>query len=129
MAHVLIVDTLGEPAVIAYRPADPLVRRREECHVGEQSYRRPRDHRVPGQSVSPAPGLSVVELEVCSRCKPAVLLLPGVAGPDAPGAARMSDEVFLRAVDQLEQVSFAGRISYHLYNEPLLRTDWRGWSR
>jgi 2-deoxy-scyllo-inosamine dehydrogenase (SAM-dependent) len=35
----------------------------------------------------------------------------------------MSDEIFLRTVEQLAEVGFAGRISYHLYNEPLLRTD------
>jgi 2-deoxy-scyllo-inosamine dehydrogenase (SAM-dependent) len=35
----------------------------------------------------------------------------------------MSDRVFLSAIEQLAEVSFAGRISYHLYNEPLLRKD------
>ena len=35
----------------------------------------------------------------------------------------MSDEVFFSTVDQLAEMSFDGRISYHLYNEPLLRTD------
>jgi len=77
----------------------------------------------PGQSVSQAPGLSVVELEVCSRCNRQCSYCPVSLDPMPPVPARMSDEVFLRAVDQLERVSFAGRISYHLYNEPLLRTD------
>jgi cyclic pyranopterin phosphate synthase len=35
----------------------------------------------------------------------------------------MSDEVFDTTVRQLAEMSFAGRISYHLYNEPLLRRD------
>lgn len=35
----------------------------------------------------------------------------------------MSDKVFIATVRQLAEVSFAGRISYHLYNEPLLRRD------
>jgi 2-deoxy-scyllo-inosamine dehydrogenase (SAM-dependent) len=35
----------------------------------------------------------------------------------------MSDEVFVATVRQLAEASFAGRISYHLYNEPLLRRD------
>lgn len=35
----------------------------------------------------------------------------------------MSDEVFVATVRQLAEAAFAGRISYHLYNEPLLRRD------
>jgi hypothetical protein len=35
----------------------------------------------------------------------------------------MRDEVFDTTVRQLAEMSFAGRISYHLYNEPLLRRD------
>lgn len=76
--------------------------------------RRPRPH---------APGLSVVELEVCSRCNRRCSYCPVSLNPMPPVPARMPDPVFLRTVDQLAQVSFAGRISYHLYNEPLLRTD------
>jgi 2-deoxy-scyllo-inosamine dehydrogenase (SAM-dependent) len=35
----------------------------------------------------------------------------------------MSDDVFQAVASQLRAVSFRGRISYHLYNEPLLRKD------
>jgi cyclic pyranopterin phosphate synthase len=70
-----------------------------------------------------APGLSVVELEVCSRCNRACHYCPVSLNPRPPVPARMSDEVFHRTLDELARVSFAGRISYHLYNEPLLRTD------
>src|SRR6266550_3893060 len=69
------------------------------------------------------PGLSVVELEVCSRCNRACPYCPVSTHPMPPVPARMSDGVFGRAVDELARVGFAGRISYHLYNEPLLRTD------
>ncbi|CAM3726264.1 radical SAM/SPASM domain-containing protein [Kibdelosporangium persicum] len=79
---------------------------------------------APGRSgPEEVPGLSVVEMEVCSRCNRRCSYCPVSLDPMPPVPARMSDEVFLRTVEQLERVSFAGRISYHLYNEPLLRTD------
>jgi len=68
-------------------------------------------------------GLSVVELEVGSRCNRACSYCPVALNPRPPVPARMSDEVFFATVDQLAEVSFAGRLSYHLYNEPLLRRD------
>lgn len=69
------------------------------------------------------PGLDVVEIEVCSRCNRSCSYCPVSLDPRPAVPARMSDEVFLRTVDQLAAAQFAGRISYHLYNEPLLRTD------
>jgi len=35
----------------------------------------------------------------------------------------MSHSVFGRIIEQLSECSFSGRLSYHLYNEPLLRRD------
>lgn len=68
-------------------------------------------------------GLSVVEIEVGSRCNRKCPYCPVSLNPRPAVPARMSDEVFLRTIDQLVEISFAGRVSYHLYNEPLLRTD------
>jgi cyclic pyranopterin phosphate synthase len=68
-------------------------------------------------------GLSVVEMEVGSRCNRACSYCPVSLDPRPPVPARMSDEVFVATVHQLAEASFAGRISYHLYNEPLLRRD------
>ncbi len=68
-------------------------------------------------------GLSVVELEVGSRCNRACSYCPVSLDPRPPVPARMSDEVFVATVRQLAEASFAGRVSYHLYNEPLLRRD------
>jgi cyclic pyranopterin phosphate synthase len=78
-----------------------------------------------GSRSSPAAlmGLSAVELEVGSRCNRACSYCPVSLNPRPPVPARMSDEVFLASVQQLAAASFAGRISYHLYNEPLLRRD------
>jgi len=70
-----------------------------------------------------APGLSVVEIEVCSRCNRRCHYCPVSLNPRPPVPARMSDDVFLSTIDQLAGVSFSGRLSYHLYNEPLLRKD------
>ena len=35
----------------------------------------------------------------------------------------MADEVFRRLLDELARIQFDGRVSYHFYNEPLLRRD------
>jgi GTP 3',8-cyclase len=75
---------------------------------------------TPGHGV---PGLSVVEIEVCSRCNRNCHYCPVSLNPRPPVPARMHEHVFRRTVEQLAAVRFAGRISYHLYNEPLLRTD------
>ncbi|MGQ4619741.1 SPASM domain-containing protein [Nocardia sp. R7R-8] len=69
------------------------------------------------------PGPSVVELEVCSRCNRACSYCPVSLNPRPKVPVRMSDEVFRAAIGQLADISFSGRISYHLYNEPLLRKD------
>lgn len=68
-------------------------------------------------------GLSVVEMEVGSRCNRACSYCPVALNPRPPVPVRMSDEVFFATIEQLAAVSFAGRLSYHLYNEPLLRRD------
>lgn len=70
-----------------------------------------------------APGLEVAEIEIGSRCNRRCHYCPVSLNPRPPVPARMSDEVFQRTIQQLAEVSFAGRLSYHLYNEPLLRRD------
>lgn len=35
----------------------------------------------------------------------------------------MSDQVFERLLTELSRINFTGRLSYHFYNEPLLRED------
>lgn len=70
-----------------------------------------------------AEGLSVVEMEVGSRCNRSCHYCPVSLNPRPPVPVWMPDEVFMAAVGQLAEISFAGRLSYHLYNEPLLRKD------
>ncbi|MGP3948507.1 radical SAM/SPASM domain-containing protein [Streptomyces sp. 7N604] len=78
----------------------------------------------PGPEVlSELGGLSVVELEVGSRCNRACSYCPVSIMPRPPVPARMAEEVFARTLEELARIRFRGRISYHLYNEPLLRVD------
>jgi cyclic pyranopterin phosphate synthase len=65
----------------------------------------------------------VVEMEVCSRCNRSCSYCPVSLNPRPPVPARMSDEIFYSTIAQLAKIPFSGRISYHLYNEPLLRKD------
>lgn len=67
--------------------------------------------------------LSVVELEVGSRCNRACTYCPVSLMPRPPVPARMSEDVFATTINELARIHFRGRISYHLYNEPLLRVD------
>lgn len=70
-----------------------------------------------------AEGLSVVEMEVGSRCNRSCHYCPVSMNPRPSVPVWMPDQVFMAAVGQLAEISFAGRLSYHLYNEPLLRRD------
>jgi cyclic pyranopterin phosphate synthase len=66
---------------------------------------------------------TVVEIEVNSRCNRRCSYCP-VSLPDRqPQQAMMSDETFLHFVKELRQVGYSSRLSYHHYNEPLLRLD------
>jgi cyclic pyranopterin phosphate synthase len=68
-------------------------------------------------------GLEVVEIEVGSRCNRRCSYCPVSLDPRPPVPVKMADEVFLATIGQLADIGFTGRISYHLYNEPLLRKD------
>lgn len=77
--------------------------------------------RAPG--VGDVRSLTAVELEVGSRCNRACSYCPVSLNPRPNVPVRMSDEVFLASLRQLAAINFTGRVSYHLYNEPLLRKD------
>jgi cyclic pyranopterin phosphate synthase len=66
---------------------------------------------------------NAVEVEINSRCNRACSYCPVSILP-VPGVPRyMKDEVFESLLSQLRGLDYAGRISYHFYNEPLLRKD------
>ena len=66
----------------------------------------------------------VVELEVNSMCNRSCDYCPVSVLPDVPPVPKMMpDEVLERALEELVHIGFAGRVSYHFYNEPLARKD------
>lgn len=67
--------------------------------------------------------LRVVEMEANSRCNRKCSYCPvsTLPVPDAPRI--MPDAVLERTLVELQRLDYAGRISYHFYNEPLLRRD------
>lgn len=69
------------------------------------------------------PMLNTVEVEVNSRCNRRCDYCPVSILPLPSVPIYMSDQVFERLLNELKQINFTGRISYHFYNEPLLRRD------
>jgi 2-deoxy-scyllo-inosamine dehydrogenase (SAM-dependent) len=65
----------------------------------------------------------VVEVEVNSRCNRRCSYCPVSILPTPTVSRFMPDEVFDRLLNELAAFSFDGRLSYHFYNEPLLRRD------
>jgi GTP 3',8-cyclase len=66
---------------------------------------------------------TVVEMEVNSRCNRRCGYCPVSVLPTPKGDRYMSEELFDRIISELERVGFRGNLSYHLFNEPLLRRD------
>lgn len=78
---------------------------------------------VTANDVREAPAPLVVEVEVGTRCNRRCSYCPSGHPEFTPRMRLMPQAVFARIIDQLSQYSFSGRLSYHLYNEPLLRKD------
>jgi 2-deoxy-scyllo-inosamine dehydrogenase (SAM-dependent) len=66
---------------------------------------------------------STVEIEVNSRCNRKCGYCPVSVLPTPITERFMSTEVFDRIVSELGSIDFRGTLSYHLFNEPLLRRD------
>ena len=64
-----------------------------------------------------------VEVEVNSRCNRKCQYCPNFILPEPDVPKLMSDSVFERLLAELERIDYAGRLSYHLFSEPLLRRD------
>ena len=65
----------------------------------------------------------IVEVEVNSRCNRRCSYCPVSLQPIPDAPRLMADRIFDRLVDELAALGFAGRLSYHFYNEPLIRKD------
>jgi cyclic pyranopterin phosphate synthase len=64
-----------------------------------------------------------VEIEVNSRCNRRCWYCPVSVLPPPKTPVFMADDVFTRLHEELRALRYAGRISYHLLSEPLLRKD------
>lgn len=73
--------------------------------------------------MTPIPGLNTVEIEINSRCNRKCLYCPVSILDPRKNPVFMDDDVFERLITELARIEFRGRISYHFYNEPLLRAD------
>jgi len=66
---------------------------------------------------------TTVEVEVNTNCNRRCGYCPnGVLGPQSPPQF-MDETIFAQLLNNLQRLDFRGRISYHFYNEPLLRND------
>jgi cyclic pyranopterin phosphate synthase len=66
---------------------------------------------------------TVVEMEVNSRCNRKCHYCPVSRFPPPEVPEFMSGEVFHKIIKALAGMNYSGRLSYHLYSEPLLRSD------
>lgn len=66
---------------------------------------------------------TVVEMEINARCNRRCSYCPVSVLRPLKGDRYMTDEVFERILSELERIGFCGNLSYHLFNEPLLRRD------
>lgn len=66
---------------------------------------------------------SVVEIEVNSRCNRSCSYCPNGL-PDRPALQNfMSIPLYERIITELAEINYCGRLSFHFFNEPLLRKD------
>lgn len=68
-------------------------------------------------------GLNTVEIEVNTRCNRRCGYCPVSILPSPSTQLFMEDAVFDRLLNELKLIEFDGRLSYHFYNEPLIRRD------
>ena len=65
----------------------------------------------------------VVEIEIGVRCNRTCVYCPnGTIGPTS-SSSFMELGLFRRIIAQLSEIPFSGRLSFHFYNEPLMRKD------
>lgn len=69
------------------------------------------------------PWPSVVEIEIGVRCNRSCSYCPNSTLGSTSPLAFMELGLFRRIVAQLSEIAFSGRLSFHFYNEPLMRKD------
>lgn len=63
-----------------------------------------------------------VEIEINHDCNRTCAYCPNSI-LERPNQGRMPEELFILILEQLQEIQYQGRISYHFYNEPLLSPD------
>jgi GTP 3',8-cyclase len=66
---------------------------------------------------------SVVEIEIGVRCNRTCIYCPNSTIGSTSSTSFMDIGLFERIIAQLTEIAFSGRLSFHFYNEPLLRKD------
>lgn len=66
---------------------------------------------------------NVVEIEVNRHCNRKCSYCPTSLSKGPNKAEMMTVELYHRVIEMLHQIEFSGRLSFHFYNEPLLRKD------
>lgn len=66
---------------------------------------------------------SVVEIEIGVRCNRACVYCPNATIGPTSSSSFMEISLFRRIIAQLSEIGFSGRLSFHFYNEPLMRKD------
>lgn len=76
-----------------------------------------------GSLAHPTPWPSVVEIEVGVRCNRTCEYCPNDTVGTTSSSSFMDIQLYDRIIAQLAEIAFSGRLSFHFYNEPLLRKD------
>lgn len=66
---------------------------------------------------------SVVEIEIGVRCNRTCIYCPNSTIGSTSSSSFMEFGLFERIMAQLSEIAFSGRLSFHFYNEPLMRKD------
>lgn len=66
---------------------------------------------------------SVVEIEIGVHCNRSCSYCPNSTIGPTSSSSFMEIRLFRRIVAQLSEIGFSGRLSFHFYNEPLMRKD------
>lgn len=78
---------------------------------------------VSPEQVKKAKWFQVLEIEVNTKCNLKCSYCPQSKASFRKPEARMPVDLFDHILDMVSQIDFSGRLSFHHYNEPLLRKD------
>lgn len=74
------------------------------------------------EAVAKKYSFTAVEIEINHDCNRSCAYCPNSI-LERPNQGRMPEPLFVRIMEQLQAIGYAGRVSYHFYNEPLISPD------